>query len=77
MATVTLQEAQASLPQIIHALKQGEELLITEDDRPVAKLVGAPSSETPKPRLFGTLRGTVLTMEHFDDPLEDFQEYTT
>jgi antitoxin (DNA-binding transcriptional repressor) of toxin-antitoxin stability system len=76
MARVTIQEAQASLPDLIHRLTPGEEVVITENDQPVARLVVTRRQELPlKPRQFGTLRGTVLSMEHFDDPLEDFAEY--
>jgi antitoxin (DNA-binding transcriptional repressor) of toxin-antitoxin stability system len=76
MATITIQEAQAALPDLIHRLTPGEEVVITEDDRPVAKLVAAqPPEPAKRPRQFGTLRGTVLSMEHFDDPLNDFADY--
>jgi prevent-host-death family protein len=44
MTSVTIQEAQAKLPDLIHQLTPGEEVVITEDNRPVAKLV----SELPK-----------------------------
>ena len=76
MATVTLQEAQATLSDLIHRLTPGEEVVITENDRPVARLVPAAPGAPPRrvPRL-GTLRGTVLSMERFDDPIEDFKEY--
>jgi prevent-host-death family protein len=74
MNTITLQQAQATLSDLIHRLTPGEELIITENNKPVARLVATPP-ESPKPRQFGTLRGTVLSMEHFDDPLEDFAEY--
>ena len=74
MVTVSLQEAQATLPELIRRLAPGEELVITDDDRPVARLTPAPPP-LKKPREFGTLRGTVLSMEHFDDPLEEFEEY--
>ncbi|MBL8793913.1 MAG: type II toxin-antitoxin system Phd/YefM family antitoxin [Planctomycetia bacterium] len=76
MATVTLQEAQATLSDLIHCLTPGEEVVITENDQPVARLVAAVPSAPPRrvPRL-GTLRGTVLSMERFDEPIEDFKEY--
>lgn len=74
--TITLEEAQTSLAELIHRLMPGEEIVITENDRVVAKLVVplAPSPPRKVPRL-GTLRGTVLSMDHFDDPLEEFEEY--
>lgn len=75
MATVTIEVARAMLDKLIHDLTPGEELVITKNDRPVAKLVAAPPDARPMPKL-GTQRGSVLSMEHFDDPLEEFKEYT-
>lgn len=76
MATVTIQEAQAQLTDLIHRLTPGNEVVITEDDQPVAKLVSAPANPPKKPRQPGTLRGSVLYMApDFDAPLEDFKEY--
>ncbi len=69
MTTITIQEAQATLSDLIHRLAAGDEVTITENNRPVAKLVHTPPGRVPQ---FGTLAGTVLSMEHFDDPLEDF-----
>ena len=40
MNTMTIEEAQAKLPEIINKLAPGEEVLITRNDQPVAKLVG-------------------------------------
>ena len=75
MTTITIQEAQTRLPELIHRLTPGEEVIITENDQPVARLVPTMPAPAKKPRQFGTLKGTVLSMEHFDDPLEDFKEY--
>ena len=36
MATVSLKEAQDNLPDLIHQLSPGEELVITENDQPIA-----------------------------------------
>ena len=36
--TVTIQEAQAQLLDLIHRLQDGDEVVITENDQPVAKL---------------------------------------
>ena len=75
MHTVGLKEAEGRLAELIAAVASGEEVVITENDRPVAKLVAAPSEEPRKVPKLGTQRGSVLSMEHFDDPLEDFKEY--
>jgi prevent-host-death family protein len=76
MPTVTIEEAKNTLSELIHRLTPGEEVVITENDQPVARLVPTAASCEPRkvPRL-GTLRGTVLSMEDFDDPLDDFKEY--
>ena len=73
MATITLEEAQAHLAEIIDRLTPGAEVVLTRGDKPVAT-IKATLSPREAPRL-GTLKGTVLSMEHFDDPLEEFEEY--
>ena len=77
MATVPLQEAQAKLSELIHRLTPGEEVIITENDQPVARIVPATTITTPRPqRKLGTLSGTVLHMApDFDAPLDAFKEY--
>jgi prevent-host-death family protein len=75
MSAVTIEEAQANLKELIAKLAPGEEMVITDNQKPVATIVGA---ERParKPRQPGTLKGTVLYMApDFDAPLEDFKEY--
>ncbi len=75
MASVTIQEAQARLPELIHRLTPGDEVVITENDRPVARLVQSPAT-SPRRRRLGTMKGTVLYVAaDFDGPLEDFREY--
>jgi antitoxin (DNA-binding transcriptional repressor) of toxin-antitoxin stability system len=76
MTTVSIQEAQAKLPELVHALTPGDEVVIVENDQPVARIVRAAGQPQRPPRRPGTLRGTVLYMApDFDAPLEDFREY--
>jgi len=76
MTTVTLQEAQANLPELIDRLPPGEVLVIVRGDQPVAKLV----AESPHGRCArqpGMGRDQILFIaDDFDAPLEDFREYT-
>lgn len=74
MPTVSIAEAQANLPKLIHDLLQGEELVITEDDHPIAKLTRSPRTSWPcQP---GSAKDKPYWMaDDFDTPLEDFQEY--
>ncbi len=76
MPTVTIEETRNNLTELIHRLKPGSDVVITEKAQPVARLVPTAPPSVPRnvPQL-GTLRGTVLSVEHFNDPLEDFQEY--
>jgi len=73
MPTVTIQEAQAQLPDLIHRLNPGDELVITEDDRPVPKLVATPA-EKPRPDP-GRCKGMLTIVAEDDEHLEDFKEY--
>ena len=49
MATVTIQEAQAKLSDLIHRLTPGEEVVITENNEPVAKAGGIPTRKAAPP----------------------------
>lgn len=72
-ASITVEEAQATLKELILKLMPGDEVVITEKDRPIALLVATPG---PTERKLGSLKGTVLSMApDFDASLEDLKEY--
>ncbi len=74
MTTVSLTEAQSKLPELVHQLTPGQEVMITENNQPIARLL--PAHSTKPHRTFGTLHGTVVHMaSDFDAPLDDFGEY--
>jgi len=73
MSIVTIEEAQAKLPELIEQLSPGEEIVITRNARPVAKLVGQPE-EKPQP-VFGRGKGKVIIVSEDDEHLKDFEEY--
>jgi prevent-host-death family protein len=75
MSTVTMEEAQAQLPELIDRVSSGDEVIITRDQRPVARLV--PNLPTEKKvRRSGTMKGTVLYIApDFDAPLDVFNDY--
>jgi antitoxin (DNA-binding transcriptional repressor) of toxin-antitoxin stability system len=73
---ISIQEAQTKLPELIHDLHEGVEVVITEHNQPVARLLPAGGAAQRTPRQSGTLRGTVLHMApDFDAPLDDLKEY--
>jgi antitoxin (DNA-binding transcriptional repressor) of toxin-antitoxin stability system len=77
MPTITLQEAQATLPELIHRLIPGETVQITEDGRAVAEVTATHiPPQKREPRKLGNQAGSVLYMApDFDAPLEDMKEY--
>jgi len=75
MTSLPLQQVQAQLPELIHQLAPGDEVLITENDQPVARIV--PAMPVRAARKLGSLSGTVRYMAaDFDAPLDEFKEYT-
>ena len=73
--TVTLQQAQAQLPQLLKRLAPGEELFIEQDHQPVARLIRE-DARPPAARIAGRGQGQVVFMaDDFNAPLKDFQEY--
>ena len=74
MTAVSIKEAKAKLSELIHKLKPGDEVIITEKNVPVARLLSA--ARPPAQRRLGSLRGTVRYMApDFDAPLDEFKEY--
>ncbi|HWE39135.1 MAG TPA: hypothetical protein VG406_21480 [Isosphaeraceae bacterium] len=70
---VTLDEAQAALRELIERLGPGEGLLITRDNRPVARLVGlAPDVASPVP---GRGRGMLTIVSDDDEHWADWADY--
>ena len=73
MQTVTLQEAQSHLAEIIEKLTPGEEVVIVRDRQPVARLVGeSPAKPHPVP---GRCRGMLTVVSEDDEHLKDWAEY--
>ena len=71
---ITLEDAQTHLAEIIAALTPGKELVITQNERLVAKLVG---QEPPArlPRKPGSAVGRLIIHAEDDKHLADFAEY--
>lgn len=74
MVSATLREAQADLPALIARLKPGEQLLIIEGDRPIARLIAEPAL-TRSPRKAGSARGKLEIVSDDDSHLSDFEDY--
>lgn len=71
---ITVEEAQAKLKELIAGLSLGEEVIITQNQLPVAKLVGKRIARPPRPAP-GLGKGSVVYMApDFDEPLDEFEE---
>jgi antitoxin (DNA-binding transcriptional repressor) of toxin-antitoxin stability system len=74
MQIVRIKEAQSRLPELVDSLVNGEEIVITRDDKPVAKLVasgeGAGALNSLRD-LQSTSVGSVLRPLSADDDLLD------
>lgn len=74
MSSVTLEEAQARLPELLGQLGPGEELTITDHGEPLAQVKKV--ERTSWPSRAGSYRKAEFWMApDFDAPLEDFKEY--
>ena len=74
MSTMTIEEAQAKLSEVIDKLAPGEEVIITRNEQPVAKLVGQ-QRPMRKPRRPGSAKGKLVILAEDDEHLQDFKDY--
>ena len=72
--TITLEEAQSKLGELVRTLALGDEIVITQDQEPVAKLVGQRPSERKQP-IPGNCKGMITLAVEDDEHLKDFAEY--
>ena len=85
MNTITLQEAQTGLADLVHGLLPGQVVTITENDQPVARIIPVPAAVpgfVPRPRppvtgipKAGRLKGLLVVPDDFKEPLEEMREY--
>lgn len=83
MTTIALEQTQTTLAELIHRLMPGEEVIIVENDRAVARLVLNPLPPTQRTALknqWPCKAGSAKNTRHwmasdFDAPLDEFKEY--
>ncbi len=74
MFEVSVEKTQTiQLPDLIDYVINGEEVVFTQNNLPIAKLV-AVRQEKPRPQ-FGSAKGLFVMAEDFNEPLADFDEY--
>ena len=74
MFEVSVEKTQTiQLPALMATVINGEEVIFTQNNLPVAKLVAICQT---KPRTqFGSAKGLFIMAEDFNEPLADFDEY--
>lgn len=75
MKTVSLETAQTCLAELLAKAAGGEEITITLNGQPKARLISMPNTQRPVPQR-GSLRGQIHMAADFDAPLEEFKDYT-
>ena len=67
--TVSVNDAKDQLPDLIALAAEGNEVIITDEGKPLARLV--PVASSAKRRVAGLNRGQIWTSEDFDEALPD------
>lgn len=86
MAVIEIDVAQGALENALAAVERGDEVVLTRDGHPMARMLPAPPHATWQvagladtgtfpDRAPGTARGLVTIHDDFDDPLQDFRTY--
>lgn len=70
MTQLDITQAKADISKVLDLAIKGEEIVITQDNQPVAKI-----SPIKRPLTRGSAKGKVWISDDFDEPLDDFQEY--
>jgi antitoxin (DNA-binding transcriptional repressor) of toxin-antitoxin stability system len=68
---VSVEEVKRDPEGFLHRVIEGETLVVTEHDRPVAEIrpIEAVRRPRPRPRPFGLAAGSFVVPDDFDDPL--------
>ena len=74
MPSLNLADAQARLREVVNSSQPGEEIVLTDNDQPLARLVRA--ERTSWPCKAGSAKDKILWIApDFDAPLDEFKEY--
>lgn len=71
--TLPIEQAGAKLAELVGTLKPGDEIVLTDHDQPVAKIVPSPSIQ-PR-RAPGNCKGMLIIRQEDDEHLKDFADY--
>ncbi len=72
--TLAMEDLRMSVPELVDTLSPGDEVVLTRNHQPVAKLVHG-TSPPRKPRSPGNCKGMITLLAEDDEHLEGFAEY--
>ncbi len=71
--TIEIPQMQIEWMKLLEVVGRGEEVIITRESEPVAKIVQVTEG---RGRLrYGSAKGLVTMLPNFDDPIEGLEEY--
>ncbi|NER05508.1 MAG: type II toxin-antitoxin system Phd/YefM family antitoxin [Okeania sp. SIO3C4] len=72
MITLNIDEIQQNLSEFIKLIQEGNSLIITQADKPIAEVKPIPTNQQQKqPRPIGLCAGEFVVPEDFNDPLPE------
>lgn len=75
MHQITLQDARTRLANVLGEVLDGEEIIITDHEKPVVRMSPLSPPTGPHKRVPGSAKGLIWIADDFDAPLDDFKEY--
>lgn len=74
---ISIKEASNTFFNLINMVLKGKEIIITQNNKPIAKLISIVMSKNHinKKIKAGSAKGQIKIADDFDEPLEDFNEY--
>lgn len=72
--SVSIHEAKTQFSKLVRRVEAGEEIVVRRGREPVARI--APLRKRGRVHGFGSLKDKIRIGKDFDEPLEDFRDYT-
>ena len=73
--TMAVEDLKLTLPELLDCLTPGDEIILTRNQQPVAKLLVPPPAPQRLPRVPGNCKGMITLLIEDDEHLKDFEEY--
>jgi prevent-host-death family protein len=67
---VSVAEAKDRLPELIHAVENGESVILTSDGKPVAQITPPPQVPERRTVQFGGMKDRIKLYPGWDDPVD-------